>query len=505
MITNPSKLLKISALGMMFCVLFVFSDTNMSSLYIIGTMGGSNVISHYGMVYYAYGNAMTVPLAIPVGKRIGQKTLLKICIVLFVFFIALSMCAPTYFCFVCIRLFAGCASGPIFILIPNILPTFVSEESKENFTKNVVYLVVGGTLLGSSFGAILAYFWIWRLMCFIDLFVAGTFGCLLFHSLKKYEEKNHYVPFDYIGYSFYCIAILSAASFITLGQQLDWLRSPYLCVCLPVALISLPYFVLHTWKHPYPILDLELLKNKNFTFAIFQLACFFSAYYGTIFLLGIWLHTMISYTFVWISFMIFIIFLSFLATSWFIHRMKGRYSITFMCIGLVLIIVASFLTCRFNLNLDFRRIVYSRILLGMSLPFFIPPVFYLVLHSVKNKEFIEGVAFFQLTRMLVGGIGAAAYMTIWQRRGAFFHTRLGGYLNVLNPELREFFHNLAYFQLSEEQKLKEMQNALNEQAIYLGLNDTFFCMGMVLVVAFFVALIFNISKKRDALLNTKNS
>ena len=48
------------------------------------------------------------------------------------------------------------------------------------------------------------------------------------------------------------------------GQQDDWFGSSLVATFAVVAAAALVTLVIHEWRTPHPILELKLLKNRNF-------------------------------------------------------------------------------------------------------------------------------------------------------------------------------------------------------------------------------------------------
>ena len=54
------------------------------------------------------------------------------------------------------------------------------------------------------------------------------------------------------------------------GQEEDWFSSKKIIVLLAAALIALIWFVVNEWSHAYPIMDLRLLRQRNFATSAFM-------------------------------------------------------------------------------------------------------------------------------------------------------------------------------------------------------------------------------------------
>ncbi len=64
------------------------------------------------------------------------------------------------------------------------------------------------------------------------------------------------------------------------------------------------YFILRSLSFPYPIVEFRLFKHLYFCFALLNVALLFSAYFGMVILLSLWLKLYVNYTPDWIILLI---------------------------------------------------------------------------------------------------------------------------------------------------------------------------------------------------------
>jgi len=80
------------------------------------------------------------------------------------------------------------------------------------------------------------------------------------------------------------------------GQELDWFGSHLITFGLIVAVSILTFWIIWEWRHAHPIVELKLLKNRNFAAAIFSMFTLGTVLYGTTVLLPEFLQTLMGYT-----------------------------------------------------------------------------------------------------------------------------------------------------------------------------------------------------------------
>ncbi len=80
------------------------------------------------------------------------------------------------------------------------------------------------------------------------------------------------------------------------GQELDWFGSNWIVAGSMVAAIILGFWAVWEWRHPHPIVELKLLRKRNFATAMLTMAILGAVLYGTTVLLPEFLQTLLGYS-----------------------------------------------------------------------------------------------------------------------------------------------------------------------------------------------------------------
>lgn len=294
-------LFRLALYSLIFLSAFNFTSPLMGSIYISGELGGSSDIISYTVAFFGLGNACSFPLSRIVADRFGKGPILLFFSLFFLIALLIDSMMPTFVLFNITRFFSGFACGVFFPLAVSLLAKTNTPKQEKKFMPSLAFLVSITPVLGASFGGCIAYEynWIWISLLQVPL----TLFCIitLYLNLSKIKEPLKQTPYDVIGYISYIISISSISCFITLGQQLDWLRSSFLVILLIISIFTLPFFILWEWKHESPIIDLKLFKLPSFTVCNIAVFFLFSAYFGMVVLLSVWLHFDVNYTPNWIA------------------------------------------------------------------------------------------------------------------------------------------------------------------------------------------------------------
>lgn len=474
------KGLLLAIYAVLFIAIFSFTITNMMATYIVGDLGGSNDIATYTISFYGLGNALGVPLGRPLAERLGIARVFVGCLVVFSLSFSCSIC-NFYPLFIGLRFLQGYVAGPFYFLIQNLLSRLVPPEKSKTVTAIIVTLFTIVPVLGATYGGWIAYDYIWRRAFYFSDPFNLLLALFLWNRLKKLDLPLAKTPFDAIGYIFFFLGIFCLGFSIATVQQLDWYRSPLIVTTFLIGISSFVFFILWCLNHPDPILDLKLLKNKIFSFALLNLALLFSAYFGMIMLLALWLNLYAQYTPIWIGLLIGTMAIAAIFPTFLIYRfhyLDTRYP---LAIAILFFAASSFYTTIFSVDIDLFRIAVSRVLAGFGLAFFLPPIFRLLFDTFPKEKSVNVMSLFQIVRTLASGLGVAIYTTVWQRRQVFFHERLGEQLTAFSTETQQFYANAdELFHIRGGTANAQLGYFLDRQSTALALDDTFYLMAWIL-------------------------
>lgn len=480
-----SRLLTISLYTLIFLSVSNFTVAIMAGTYIARSLGGSPEIAIYNICFYGLGNAFTFGLASYCKDRFGARNVLTWSLFAFTILTILSSLAPTFIIFVLIRLLTGVSCGMFFPISFTLLQQNCDPEKKDFKIALVAFLATIAPVIGACFGGVFAYEYHWSWIFYLQLPILFGVAPLILTQTDQARSKTP--PFDFTGYLFYIVGVSSLLTACTLGQQLDWQRSPTICFCFFISILTLPFFILWELKHPNPFMDIRLFKNSVFALSVFLVGFLFSAYFGMILLLTLWLHLYASYTPMWISLLV----LHMIAAGgvlFFMLRKNLRKVSSFSTISIAVAFfaISCFYSTYFNVDINFGRLAFARILAGFGLAFFLFPLLLLCLHSLPPEKTSQGGAIFQSVRLLSGGFGCAIYTTLWYRRQIFYHSRLGETLTPYSKLTQESLNQFS----SYGNPIELLETALQKQASSLALADCFYLMGWVMLIVLAITLFY---------------
>src|SRR3954447_5791392 len=110
------------------------------------------------------------------------------------------------------------------------------------------------------------------------------------------EERQAGVNIDYIGLALIVTGVACFQFVLDKGQESDWFSSPLITTMFSIGVPVLVAFFLWEWYHENPIVDVRLLKNRNFGTAVFFSFVLGLVLFGTTVLIPEFLQTSLGYT-----------------------------------------------------------------------------------------------------------------------------------------------------------------------------------------------------------------
>ena len=481
----------------LFLAIFYNTITNMAGVYIASDLGGGIHMSVYPMVFFGLGNLFSIPISNPLADVFGSIKVLFWALVFFSVFSVLCGLSPTFFVLNLMRFLMGISCGFFYVLCRRLILLTTEGEKQKRY--NFFMLLMYGTVpvIGACVGASLAYENLWKWIFHINLPMSMLLALYFWFEFPNCQENKTKLSLDLWGYFFFVLSLSCIVVGLTLSQQLDWYRSPFLVTITVIGIPCFFYFLGRTLLLDKPILPLHLLKSKKLSFALVNLAALFSSYFGMIILIALWLSIYVNYTPWWITLLLATMglagMISFFLSRDFFSRLDPRFTLAFSITSLAF---SCYISTYFDVEVDFFHLAAARFLAGLGLVLFVLPLSRIAMTSYPVERSDDIFVLFQVTRVLFSSLGAGLYVVLWQRRQVFFHERLGEGLTI-NSQLTMNFYSQAekIFHLTPLQSNAQLEVFLDQQSTSLALNDVFGFMGYILL-GLLALLILSFIKKR---------
>jgi len=470
-----------------FLIVLDYTIANVSIPYIAGDLSVSANQGTYVITSFAVGNAIILPISGWLTERIGGVRLILISIILFVFFSWVCGGAPNFQTLLIGRFLQGFVSGP---LIPLSQSLIVSTNPPEKKTKVLAFwsaIVIAAPVIGPLLGGWISFDYRWSWIFYINIPFGILSALFIWYTLKDFDSKRGKTPVDYIGFLLLAIGVSCLQIVLDRGEQYDWIRSHYILSLSITSALAFCYLLVWEYLHPHPIIDLSLFKIHSYSISVIFIAIMYAMYFGSVVLIPLWLQLYMGYNAIWAGIAVAPIGIAPLFLSIFSGKVVSRYgTLRPLAFCFILFSISCFYTAYFTTAVDLTHIEISRFLLGCGLVFFITPLFSLSIQDIEISRLTQATGIFHFVRAMSGGIGTSIFNTLWIRRTAFHHERLGSTLTPSSETMNSFLQNLESYGIKGKKALGITNEILDGQAAMLALNDCFYLMGILFLLLIFL-------------------
>ncbi len=472
------------------------SIANVALPHIAGNLSAGLDESTWVLTSYLVSNAIVLPLSGWFSSLLGRKRFYMICVALFTASSFLCGLAPSLGVLVFFRILQGAGGGGLQPSEQAILSdTFPASKKGMAFAVYGVAVVVAPTV-GPWLGGWITDSFSWRWIFYINVPV-GIISLLLTSLLisdppymKRLSVKQGF-RVDYIGIGLLSLGLGSLQIILDKGQREDWLHSDFIRVFFVLMIVGLAAAVIWELREKEPVVDLRMLKDRNF--AIGTMSMFFLGFvlYASTVLIPQFLQQLMGYNAELAGQALspggLVIMLMMPVVGTLVSKYEARWLIMFGC---VVCSAALFVMAGWNLDISFGIAVKARMLQSVGMAFLFIPINVAAFSYVAKEKTNMGTGIINLARNIGASIGIATVTTMLQRRAQFHQSHLAEHVNAMNPEYQSFMTGTtAYFAgrgsdavQAAGQAHRLLYNLVERQAAMLAFIDNFRMLGMIFLV-----------------------
>jgi MFS transporter, DHA2 family, multidrug resistance protein len=469
------------------------SIANVALPHISGSLGASYEEATWVLTSYLVSSAIVLPVSGWLSTVFGRKRFYMTCVLLFTVCSFLCGMARNLPMLIVFRVLQGAGGGGLQPSEQAILADTFSTEKRGMAFALYGMAVVVAPAIGPTLGGWITDNFSWHWIFFINL----PIGMLsLFLTSRMVEDppwikgaKRSGIRVDYIGLALIVTGVACFQVVLDKGQESDWFASPLIRVMFGLGVPVLIAFFLWEWYHEDPIVDVRLLKNRNFGTAVFFSFTLGMVLFGSTVLIPEFLQTSLGYTAERAG--------EALSPAGFVLMLMmpiaGR--ITATKIDPRLLISVGFLGTAFmlhrltviNLQIDFRTIMFLRMAQVTFMPFIFIPIStlnYVGVPREKNNQ-VSGLSNF--ARNLGGSIGTSLLGTFLERQNQIHQVNFAAHTSHGDPNferwiagMKSVFIAQGYDAVTAAQKaLTLASHTIQAQASTMSFESSFWVMSLV--------------------------
>jgi DHA2 family multidrug resistance protein len=364
--------------------------------------------------------------------------------------------------------------------------------------------------LGPMFGGYLIDSFSWHAIFDINVPI-GIFGMIFTLIIQREYKTEHTRSFDIVGFvsmTLFLVFLLLALSDGNAAWNTGGWTSHFILTCFAISFVSFVIFIATEFTVKHPILDLRILKNRNFGLANLMMFIFGLAFFGNAFLLPLYLQNSLGYTALQAGLVFFPVGIIQAFMSPVAGKMTDKLNPKIpILIGIALTFFSMYLYKDLSLSSEYDQIILPLVIRGFGLGFMFIPLSTIAINDITREKMAQATGMFNTIRQVGGSFGVAILGTLLTRR-VIFHTEL--YSQAVDQNSAAFKHilyGLNYFVQqsvgsSGNQKLMQSKALIGQnlagQAFVRGIADDFLA-GAIITLFILIPLFFlRYHKKKKA-------
>jgi MFS transporter, DHA2 family, multidrug resistance protein len=484
------------------------SIANVSLPHIAGGLGASFDEATWVLTSYLVANAVVLPLSAWLSRVFGRKRYYMMCVALFTVTSFLCGIAPTLGLLLLFRVMQGIGGGGLAPVEQAILvDTFPASKRAAAFALYSMAIVTAPAI-GPPLGGWITDSFSWRWVFFINVpigLVSLILSSRLVHDPPQFKEEiaklrsSGKLRIDGLGigliaFGFGCLEIV-----LDRGQIDDWFGSRTILALTIAAITTLAFAIYWEWRHTDPVVELTLLRERNFAASTIFYFLFGFVLFGSTTMIPEILQNLYGYTATDAGLVLGPGALVITVLAPFVARLvqSGKLSPKkLIAFSYAVVAFSMWYYSRFTLQTDYFHYALARAFQGFGYAFLFVPVSVMAYSYLPPGKNNKASSLTNLARNWGGSFGVAFITVFHERRADLHQTRLGDTLthnsllyNSTHDTLTKSFERLGFSHADAlTHATGRIYNQLQDQASMLGFTDCFFLLGVISLVGIPIVL-----------------
>jgi MFS transporter, DHA2 family, multidrug resistance protein len=446
--------------------------------HMLGAFGATQDQITWVLTSYLVSSAVVMPLTGYLSKRFGRKRLLNGSIIGFVIASALCGLSWNLGSMVFFRLLQGICGAPLVPLSQAILLDAFPRRKHGQALAIFGLGIMVAPVLGPTFGGWLIETFVWRAVFYINVPI-GIFALVLAAGNVPSSPMQK-IKTDWTGLGLMAVSVGALQFVLDQGQSRGWFDSHLIVVCAIVTVFTGAAFFMRGWNRPDNIVDLSLVKDRNFTAGLLAIMAYGVTLFGTVALLPLLTQRLMGYPPMSAG----LLFMPRAIASAITLGITGRLLINvidariLVSAGIIISAIGSMMLADLNLQADAFAIAFPGVVAGIGMGLFFVPLTAAAFGQIQRDKLDEASGFFALTRGIGSSIGIAVVGWLLVRQGQVHWGQLITHVNPFNPEIPSYL-DAAGLNPQSPGSMALIVGEIERQSQMLAFIDLFWFIGLV--------------------------
>ena len=393
--------------------------------------------------------------------------------------------------------FAGGVLIPLaFTIVMTMLPKSKQPIGLAMFSVSATFAPAIGPTVGGWLNDTLG----WHYIFYVNLVPGAVMLAMLWLSLEKAPMKLSLLKQgDWAGIATIAIGLGTLQTALEEGNRNDWFGSPMIVWLSVIAALSLSAFLWVELTAKAPLVNLRLLRARNFGLGTVAMTILGFLLYGSIFVLPLYLSRTQGYNAMQIGEVLAwtglpqLVFIPFM--PWLMKRIDLKLLLAF---GFTLFAASNFMNMHLTGDVAADELLLPNIVRAIGQAFVMTPLTAIATVGIAPKDAASASALYNMLRNLGGAFGIAALQTYITKREQFHSNVLSHAVSVFDGEtnarlaqLTDYFmaHGLSDAGAAAHQAAIAIGRGIRGQAYIMAFSDAFILFGVVALLAVLVVLL----------------
>ena len=293
--------------------------------------------------------------------------------------------------------------------------------------------------IGPTIGGYLTETYGWQYIFYVNLIPGAVMLATLWPSLRPAPMKLGMLrQGDWPGIAALAVGLASLQTVLEEGNKDDWFGSPFILRMSIIAAVSLALFLWIELTSRNPLLNLRLLKRRNFALGNVAGVIMGMALYGSVYLLPVYLSQMQGYNaeqvgmvLAWTGLpqLVLIPFVPFL--------MRHIDTRLLLVVGFALFALSCFMNLEISPDYAGDQLLVPNLVRAVGQAVLLTPLSSLATGGIERENAGSASALFNMMRNLGGSVGIAVLETFVAKREQFHSSIITAHVSLLNDATRQ--------------------------------------------------------------------
>ncbi|WFU80208.1 MDR family MFS transporter [Bradyrhizobium sp. CIAT3101] len=353
--------------------------------------------------------------------------------------------------------------------------------------------------IGPTIGGYLTENFGWQYIFYVNLVPGAIMVGMLWYALDAKPMKLSLLrDGDWAGIITMAIGLSALQTVLEEGNKDDWFGSPFIVKLSVIAAVALAAFLIIELTVKKPLLNLRLLVRRNFGFGMLANFLLGVALYGSVFILPQYLARIQGYNSEQIGMVLAWTGLPQLLLIPLVPRLMQKFDARLIIgVGFALFAGSSFMNIFMTNDYAADQLLWPNVVRAIGQALVMAPLSAVATAGIEPENAGSASGLFNMMRNLGGAVGIALLQTVLTKREQYHSNVLMQSVSVFEQatrtrleQLTQYFINHGVLDRADasHRAYVAIGHIVQKQAYIFAFSDTFYLLGMALIVALIAVL-----------------